>query len=61
MDKNVLRIGVFEMIFSGDVPPKVAIDEAIEMGKKYGSEDSHEFKNGVLDRILKDFYEEKKF
>ncbi len=61
VDKNVLRIGVFEMIFSGDVPPKVAIDEAIEMGKKYGSEDSHEFINGVLDRILKDFYEEKKF
>jgi len=61
VDKNVLRIGVFEMIFSGDVPPKVAIDEAIEMGKKYGSEDSREFINGVLDRILKDFYEEKKF
>jgi N utilization substance protein B len=54
VDKNVLRIGVFEMIFSGDVPPK----EAIEMGKKYGSEDSREFINGVLDRILKDFYGE---
>jgi len=58
VDKNVLRIGIFEMIFSGDVPPKVAIDEAIEMGKKYGSEDSREFINGVLDRILKDFYGE---
>ena len=56
VDKNVLRIGIFEMIFSDDVPPKVAIDEAIEMGKKYGSEDSREFINGVLDRILKDFY-----
>ncbi len=44
------------MIFSQDVPPKVAIDEAIEMGKKYGSEDSREFINGVLDRILKDHY-----
>lgn len=60
VDKNVMRIGVFEMIFSGDVPPKVAIDEAIEMGKKYGSEDSREFINGVLDRILKDFYSENK-
>ena len=56
VDKNVLRIGIFEMIFSDDVPPKVAIDEAIEMGKKYGSEDSREFINGVLDRILKDHY-----
>ena len=59
VDKNVLRIGIFEMIFSVDVPPKVAIDEAIEMGKKYGSEDSREFINGVLDRILKDHYKEK--
>ena len=58
VDKGVLRIGVFEMIFSADVPPKVAIDEAIEMGKKYGSEESREFINGVLDRILKDFYKE---
>jgi len=56
VDKNILRIGIFEMIFSSDVPPKVAIDEAIEMGKKYGTEDSREFINGVLDRILKDFY-----
>ena len=59
VDKNVLRIGIFEMIFSVDVPPKVAIDEAIEMGKKYGSEDSREFINGVLDRILKNHYKEK--
>lgn len=59
VDKNVLRIGIFEMIFSEDVPPKVAIDEAIEMGKKYGSEDSREFINGVLDRILKDHYKER--
>jgi transcription antitermination protein NusB len=60
VDKNVLRIGIFEMLFSEDVPPKVAIDEAIEMGKKYGSEESHEFINGVLDRIMKDFYKEAK-
>lgn len=58
VDKSVLRIGVFEMIFSGDVPPKVAIDEAIEMVKKYGSDESREFVNGVLDRIFKDHYGE---
>jgi transcription antitermination factor NusB len=59
VDKNVMRIGVYEMLFSQDVPPKVAIDEAIEMGKKYGNEDSGDFINGVLDRILKDHYGQK--
>jgi transcription termination factor NusB len=48
------------MLFSEDVPPRVAIDEAIELGKKYGNEDSREFINGVLDRILKDFYKSEK-
>ena len=59
VDKNVMRIGVYEMLFSHDVPPKVAIDEAIEIGKKYGNEDSGDFINGVLDRILKDYYGQK--
>jgi transcription antitermination factor NusB len=59
VDKNVMRIGIYEMFFSADVPPKVAIDEAIEMGKKYGNEDSGDFINGVLDRILKDYYGQK--
>ena len=40
VDKNILRLGIYEMLFSYDVPPKVAIDEAIELGKKYGGEDS---------------------
>ncbi len=56
VDKNIMRIGVYEMLFSHDVPPKVAIDESIEMGKKYGNGDSGDFINGVLDRILKDHY-----
>lgn len=60
VDINILRIGIYEMLFSEDVPPKVAIDEAIEIGKKYGSEDSQDFINGVLDRILKDFYSKEK-
>ena len=58
VDKNVMRIGIYEMFYSPDVPPKVAIDEAIEMGKKYGNEDSGNFINGVLDRILKDYYKD---
>jgi N utilization substance protein B len=61
VDKNVMRIGVYEMLFSQDVPPKVAIDEAIEMGKKYGNGDSGDFINGVLDRILKDYYGQKEY
>ena len=56
VDRNVLRIGIFEMLFSDDVPPKVAIDEAIEMSKKYGNEESREFVNGILDRIMHDHY-----
>ena len=48
------------MLFAEDVPPKVAIDEAIELAKKYGSEDSREFINGVLDRVLRDFYKREK-
>jgi transcription antitermination factor NusB len=57
VDKNVLRIGTYELLFSPDVPPKVAIDEAIELGKKFGGEDSKDFINGILDRILREHYE----
>jgi len=60
VDSNILRIGIYEMLFAEDVPPKVAIDEAIELAKKYGSEDSREFINGVLDRVLRDFYKREK-
>lgn len=56
VDRNILRIGVFEMIFSIECPPKVAINEAIELAKKYGSEESKNFINGVLDRVLKEYY-----
>jgi N utilization substance protein B len=59
VDKSILRIGTYEMLFSPDVPPKVAIDEAIEMGKKFGSEDSKDFINGILDRILREQYEKR--
>ena len=60
VDINILRLGIYEMLYSEDVPPKVAIDEAIEIGKKYGNEDSQDFINGVLDRVLKDFYSKNK-
>jgi N utilization substance protein B len=50
VDRNVLRLAVFELIET-DVPVKVAINEAIELGKKYGSESSGAFVNGVLDKV----------
>jgi N utilization substance protein B len=50
VDRNVLRLAVYELLRT-DVPVKVAINEAIELGKKYGSESSGAFVNGVLDRI----------
>lgn len=56
VDKGILRTAIFEMLFSSDVPPKVAIDEALELAKKFGTEESKDFINGVLDRILKDYY-----
>jgi len=51
VDRNILRIAVYELLYCDDIPPKVAINEAIDIGKKYGSEDSGAFINGVLDRV----------
>mgnify|MGYP006285948121 CR=1 FL=1 len=50
-DRNILRLGVYELLFRPDTPPKVAINEAIELGKRYITENSPTFINGVLDRI----------
>lgn len=52
VDRNILRVAVFELLFlKDDVPPRVAIDEAIEVAKKYGTTDSSGFVNGILDQI----------
>jgi N utilization substance protein B len=51
VDRNVLRLAVHELLHRPDVPVKVVINEAIELGKKYGSESSGAFINGVLDRV----------
>jgi N utilization substance protein B len=56
VDRGILRTAIFEMLFSPDVPPKVAIDEALELAKKFGAEESKDFVNGVLDRVLKEYY-----
>ncbi|MFZ5564687.1 MAG: transcription antitermination factor NusB [Thermodesulfobacteriota bacterium] len=54
VDRNVMRIAIFEMFYCDDVPPRVAINEAIEIGKKFGTDESGAFINGVLDRINKE-------
>jgi len=54
VDKNVMRVAIFEMFYAHEsVPPSVAINEAIELVKKFGSTDSASFVNGVLDQIVK--------
>jgi len=54
VDRNVLRVGIYEMLFNSEIPDKVAINEAIEVAKAYGGEASGKFVNGVLGAIYKD-------
>jgi transcription antitermination protein NusB len=59
VDKNVLRVAIFEMLFDHeeDVPPRVSINEAIELGKTFGGESSSKFINGVLGSVYRKFSE----
>jgi N utilization substance protein B len=59
IDKIILRIGVYELMIKRDVPPKVAINEAVELAKAFGGENSSKFVNGVLGTIYRksNFYE----
>lgn len=51
VDRNVLRMAVYEMLYRNDIPTTVTINEAIDVGKKFGSEESGAFINGILDKI----------
>jgi N utilization substance protein B len=51
IDRNILRMAIYELLYCQDIPPKVTINEAVDLGKKFGSEDSGAFINGILDRI----------
>jgi len=53
VDRNILRLGVFEFLEMEDVPTMVSINEAIELGKRFGTTESGSFINGVLDRVAK--------
>jgi len=54
VDRNALRIGAYELLYEEQIPMKVAINEAIELGKRYSTEASGAFINGILDRIRRD-------
>jgi N utilization substance protein B len=54
VDKEVLRLAAYEMIFRDDVPPKVVVNEAIELSKHFGTEESGKFVNGVLGKMIKE-------
>lgn len=54
VDRNILRVGVFELLFAKEIPSKVAINEAIEIAKTFGGESSGKFVNGVLGAIYRD-------
>ncbi len=51
VDRNIMRIAVYELLYCDDIPAKVAINEAIDIAKKFGTEESGAFVNGVVDRI----------
>jgi N utilization substance protein B len=53
IDRNILRIATYEIVFLPEVPASVSINEAVELGKKYGTEESGRFINGVLGRLLR--------
>jgi len=52
VDRSILRLGAFEVLFMEDIPPKVTMDEAVELGKRYGTGESGAFINGILDNIF---------
>jgi len=51
IDRSILRMAIYELLYCEDIPPKVTLNEAIDLGKRFGAEDSGSFINGILDRI----------
>ena len=54
VDRNIMRLAIYEMLFRDDIPPVVSINEAIELAKTFGGAESGRFVNGILDRVRKD-------
>ncbi|MCK9431752.1 MAG: transcription antitermination factor NusB [Candidatus Omnitrophica bacterium] len=51
VDRNIMRLGCFELLFRQDIPPKVAINEAVELAKKYSGQEAGKFVNAILDQV----------
>jgi transcription antitermination factor NusB len=60
VDRSILRLGTYELLYRDDIPPKVSINEAVDLAKKFGTEESGAFINGVLDRIYSGLMGDKK-
>ena len=58
VDRSILRLSAYELMFMEEIPPKVTIDEAVELAKKFGTEESSAFINGVLDNIFNNIQKE---
>jgi transcription antitermination factor NusB len=58
IDRNVLRLATYELLYASDIPPKVSINEAIDLAKKFSTAESGAFVNGILDRIRRQFCKE---
>ncbi|MGF1509587.1 MAG: transcription antitermination factor NusB [Myxococcota bacterium] len=54
VDRNLLRLGAFELLFRGDVPRKVVLNESVELAKRFGAQEARAFVNGVLDRVQRE-------
>lgn len=59
IDRNILRIATYELLFIEDIPPKVSINEAVDLAKRFGDVDSGRFVNGILDKINKTYCQDK--
>jgi len=54
VDRNILRLALYEMLFRDDIPPVVSINEAADIAKRFSTEDSGKFVNGILDKVKGD-------
>ena len=59
VDRNILRLGLYELCFHPDIPPKVAINEAVELAKRFGDANSPAFVNGILDSVYRKYCQKK--
>jgi transcription antitermination factor NusB len=60
VDRSILRLAVYELLYRDDIPPRVSINEAVDLGKKFGTEESGAFINGILDKIYTTLITDKK-